>query len=83
MHVGLLGQLSVSDEVSDNEHMESGQVLVRVLVPVPQVTEHADHSPQAPVDLPHKYGYRKLIFLLTITSGIARTRISFSRRIRG
>ena len=49
MHEGLLGQLSVSDEDSATEHIESGQVLVRVLVPVPQVTEQLDHSPQAPV----------------------------------
>ena len=55
MHAGLVGQSSVSEEVSEDEHMESGQVLVRVLVPVPQVTEQADHSPQAPVDLPDKY----------------------------
>ena len=49
MHEGLLGQLSVSDEDSEAEHIESGQVLVRVLVPVPQVTEQLDHSPQSPV----------------------------------
>ena len=78
MHEGLLGQLSVSDEDSATEHIESGQVLVRVLVPVPQVTEQLDHSPQAPVIFIISQKYLSSITLeLTITSGVTGTRVSF------
>ena len=45
--MGLLGHVSVSEAASEAEHMESGQVLVLVRVPDPQVTEQEDHFPQA------------------------------------
>ena len=48
--MGLLGQESVSVGESEAEHIESGQVLVLVRVPDPQVTEQEDHSPQLSKD---------------------------------
>ena len=76
--MGLLGQESVSVGESEAEHIESGQVLVLVRVPDPQVTEQEDHSPQLSKDsIASHYFSCVLIYELTVTGGIVRAIIRF------